>query len=73
VCAKVTCSLGWTVELHLAHHTWTATRTLDVVCGRGASTITYSIGADTLVGAVTNYIPFGSTASVAVPAKLTKN
>jgi hypothetical protein len=74
VCAKVTSSLGWTVELHLAHNAWTATRTLDVDCGHGASTINYSIDADTLTGTLTNYIPCGTTTSVVVlPAKLTKN
>jgi hypothetical protein len=73
-CAHVTSSLGWTVELHLAQNTWTATRTLGVDCGHGASTITYSIDADTLAGTLTNYIPCGSNPStVALPAKLTKN
>jgi hypothetical protein len=73
-CSDVTSSLGWTVKLHLAQNTWTATRSLDVDCGHGASTITYSINADTLAGTLTNYIPCGSTTSlVVVPAKLTKN
>jgi hypothetical protein len=73
-CADVTSSLGWTVKLHLVQNTWTATRSLDVDCGHGASTITYSINADTLAGTLTNYIPCGSTPStVVVPAKLTKN
>jgi hypothetical protein len=73
-CARVASSLGWTTDLHLTQNMWKATRTLDVDCGRGASTITYTIDAMKLTGTVTNNVPCGSTPSVFVePATLTKN
>jgi hypothetical protein len=71
--AHVVSSLGWTAELHLVQNAWKATRSTDVDCGHGASTIAYSIDADTLSGTVTNYVPCGSTPSTFVePAELTK-
>jgi hypothetical protein len=73
-CATVTSSLNWTTELHLTQHTWTATRTLDINCGHAASTITYSLNADTLTGTATNTIPCDNPPSVVVlPARLTKD
>jgi hypothetical protein len=72
-CAHVASSLGWTAELHLVQNAWKAIRSTDVDCGHKASTITYSIDADTLSGTVTNYIPCGDTPSTFVlPATLTK-
>ena len=73
-CARVRSSLGWTTDLHLAGGRWTATRTLDIDCGHGPSTITYSLDAGSLTGTLTNTTRCGATPSVVIePARLTRN